>query len=183
MTIVHESADRPALRPRAVLAIVATAALAYLSTAASGRINVRLSLAGHPPAMVVRRDGTVASAGTYGDMLALADDPTFRETRLLLDPEAETQLSPDQREQATYIETSARDLLGLVDELLDLAAAESGRLDASAEPERPTTPNTCPGATVRSTASSATRSPAALRKRFVTPSSRIISRLPAPSRE
>jgi sigma-B regulation protein RsbU (phosphoserine phosphatase) len=64
----------------------ATAALAYLSTAGNGRINVRLSLAGHPPAMVVRHDGTVASAGTYGDMLALDDDPTFRETRLLLDP-------------------------------------------------------------------------------------------------
>src|SRR3954447_1871567 len=64
----------------------ATAALAYLSTAGNGRIKVRLSLAGHPPAMVVRHDGTVAGAGTYGDMLALADDPTFRETRLLLDP-------------------------------------------------------------------------------------------------
>lgn len=55
-------------------------------------------------------------------------------SRLLLDSGAEAQLSPDQREQVTYIETSARDLLGLVDELLDLAAAESGRLDASAEP-------------------------------------------------
>ncbi len=55
-------------------------------------------------------------------------------SRLLLDSGAEAQLSPDQREQATYIETSARDLLGLVDALLDLAAAESGRLDASAEP-------------------------------------------------
>ena len=39
----------------------ATAALAYLSTAGDGQINVRLSLAGHPPAMVVRHDGTVAS--------------------------------------------------------------------------------------------------------------------------
>jgi serine phosphatase RsbU (regulator of sigma subunit) len=64
----------------------ATAALAYLSTAGSGKLKVRLSLAGHPPAMVVRHDGTVASAGTFGDMLALGDDPTFRETQLLLDP-------------------------------------------------------------------------------------------------
>ena len=64
----------------------ATAALAYLSTADDDeRIQVRLSLAGHPPAMVVRRDGTVDSAGSYGDMLALDADPTFRETELLLD--------------------------------------------------------------------------------------------------
>jgi sigma-B regulation protein RsbU (phosphoserine phosphatase) len=64
----------------------ATAALAYLSTAGEEQIKVRLSLAGHPPAMVVRRDGTVESAGAYGDMLALAADPAFAETQLLLDP-------------------------------------------------------------------------------------------------
>jgi serine phosphatase RsbU (regulator of sigma subunit) len=75
-----------AMRAHDESAQFATAALAYLSTAGDGQINVRLTLAGHPPAMVVRHDGTVSSAGTYGDMLALGDDPTFRESRLLLDP-------------------------------------------------------------------------------------------------
>jgi serine phosphatase RsbU (regulator of sigma subunit)/PAS domain-containing protein len=62
----------------------ATAALAYLSNAAGDQIKVRLSLAGHPPAMVVRRDGTVEGAGRYGDMLALDAEPAFHETELLL---------------------------------------------------------------------------------------------------
>ncbi|QIK65877.1 HAMP domain-containing histidine kinase [Nocardioides sp. HDW12B] len=53
--------------------------------------------------------------------------------RLLLDSGAESQLVDEQREQVNFIEASARDLLGLVDELLDLAAAESGRMDATAE--------------------------------------------------
>jgi sigma-B regulation protein RsbU (phosphoserine phosphatase) len=35
--------------------------------------------------MVLRHDGTVASVGTYGDMLALDAEPNFRESRLLLD--------------------------------------------------------------------------------------------------
>ena len=46
-----------AMRTHDESAQFATAALAYLSTAGDGRINVRLSLAGHPPAMVVRHDG------------------------------------------------------------------------------------------------------------------------------
>jgi serine phosphatase RsbU (regulator of sigma subunit) len=75
-----------AMRAHDESAQFATAALAYLATAGDGRIAVRLTLAGHPPAMVVRHDGTVASAGTYGDMLALDEDPTFRESRILLDP-------------------------------------------------------------------------------------------------
>lgn len=49
-------------------------------------------------------------------------------TRLLLDPGA-APLSSEQAEQVQYIRTSADDLLGLVNELLDLAKAESGRLD------------------------------------------------------
>ncbi len=53
--------------------------------------------------------------------------------RLLLDSGAESQLDEEQREQVNFIEASARDLLGLVDELLDLAAAESGRRDASSD--------------------------------------------------
>ena len=47
--------------------------------------------------------------------------------RLLADPEGDP-LTDDQRKQMGFILNSARDLLALVNELLDLAKAESGRL-------------------------------------------------------
>jgi serine phosphatase RsbU (regulator of sigma subunit) len=75
-----------ALRTHDDTAQYATAALAYLSTAEQGLIRVRLALAGHPPAMVVRTDGAVDAAGSFGDMLALDGEPTFRETELRLGP-------------------------------------------------------------------------------------------------
>jgi serine phosphatase RsbU (regulator of sigma subunit) len=75
-----------ALRAHDDSAQYATAALAYLSTAERGLIRVRLALAGHPPAMIVRADGAVDAAGAYGDMLALDGEPTFRETELRLAP-------------------------------------------------------------------------------------------------
>jgi signal transduction histidine kinase len=53
-------------------------------------------------------------------------------TRLLRDP-ASDPLSPDQAEQLGLIEVSARSLLDLVNELLDLAKAESGRLEPAFE--------------------------------------------------
>ena len=49
-------------------------------------------------------------------------------TGLLLDPHQPERLSPEHAEQVQYIRTSAGDLRRLVDELLDLAKAESGRL-------------------------------------------------------
>lgn len=49
-------------------------------------------------------------------------------TRLMSDPGAPA-LSTEQAEQVGFIRTSATDLLALVNELLDLAKAESGRLD------------------------------------------------------
>jgi signal transduction histidine kinase len=49
--------------------------------------------------------------------------------RLLLDENAEP-LTDEQRHQVGFIETSALDLVRLVNELLDLARAESGRLEA-----------------------------------------------------
>lgn len=49
-------------------------------------------------------------------------------TRLLSDPGAGP-LTPEQAEQVEFIRTSAQDLGTLVDGLLDLAKAESGRLD------------------------------------------------------
>ena len=51
-------------------------------------------------------------------------------TRLLLDAGSGDPLSAEQQEQIGYIRISAEDLLRLVNELLDLAKAESGHLDA-----------------------------------------------------
>ena len=51
-------------------------------------------------------------------------------TRLLLDAGSGDPLSAEQQEQVGYIRISAEDLLRLVNELLDLAKAESGHLDA-----------------------------------------------------
>jgi signal transduction histidine kinase len=48
--------------------------------------------------------------------------------RLLLDKEADP-LTDEQRHQVTFLETSALDLLRLVNELLDLAKAESGSIE------------------------------------------------------
>ena len=53
-------------------------------------------------------------------------------TRLLADPGA-GMLSTEQEKQVGFIRSSATDLLGLVNELLDLAKAESGRLDPKPE--------------------------------------------------
>jgi signal transduction histidine kinase len=53
--------------------------------------------------------------------------------RLLLDPGAEP-LTADQRQQVEFINSSAEDLLRLVNELLDLAKAESGRIEPAPEP-------------------------------------------------
>lgn len=52
-------------------------------------------------------------------------------TRLLLDAGSGEPLSAEQQEQIGYIRVSAEDLLRLVNELLDLAKAESGHLDAN----------------------------------------------------
>lgn len=50
-------------------------------------------------------------------------------TRLLLEPGDNDRLSEDQHAQVDFIRTSAADLLRLVEELMDLAKAESGRLE------------------------------------------------------
>jgi serine phosphatase RsbU (regulator of sigma subunit) len=63
----------------------ATAALAYVSAVDDDHLTVRLALAGHPPAMIVRRDGAVEPAGSYGTMLAVGPEPTFRESHHTLD--------------------------------------------------------------------------------------------------
>ncbi len=62
----------------------ATAALAYV-TVADARLTARLALAGHPPAMIIRRGGQVETAGEFGPMLALRSDPTFPQTDVRLE--------------------------------------------------------------------------------------------------
>lgn len=54
-------------------------------------------------------------------------------SRLLTDPAAGESLTSEQAEQVAFVRASAQDLLSLVNELLDLAKAESGRLDAVVE--------------------------------------------------
>lgn len=54
-------------------------------------------------------------------------------TGLLLDPRQVDRLSVEHTEQVEFIRASANDLLRLVGELLDLAKAESGRLEAVLE--------------------------------------------------
>ncbi len=51
-------------------------------------------------------------------------------SRLLTDPAAGESLTNEQAAQVAFVRASAQDLLSLVNELLDLAKAESGRLDA-----------------------------------------------------
>jgi PAS domain S-box-containing protein len=63
----------------------ATAVLAYVAADPEDRMRVRLSLAGHPPAVVLRRDGRVETTGAFGTMLGLRGDPAFHATELLLD--------------------------------------------------------------------------------------------------
>jgi sigma-B regulation protein RsbU (phosphoserine phosphatase) len=64
----------------------ATAVLAYMSAVPGDRLRVRLSLAGHPPPLVVRRDGTVTSFGVFGTMLGLRPDPVLAEAEAILGP-------------------------------------------------------------------------------------------------
>ena len=64
----------------------ATAVLAYFERADDQRFRVRLALAGHPPAMIVRCDGGVETAGEFGTMLAVLPEPVFVPTEHLLEP-------------------------------------------------------------------------------------------------
>jgi PAS domain S-box-containing protein len=62
----------------------ATAVLAYVASSDDDHMRVRLSLAGHPPAAVLRHDGRVETTGAFGTMLGLRPDPAFRATELVL---------------------------------------------------------------------------------------------------
>jgi PAS domain S-box-containing protein len=52
---------------------------------ASDGIDLSVSLAGHHPPLVLRRDGTVEAAGREGTLLGLLEDPEFHDSRLHLD--------------------------------------------------------------------------------------------------
>jgi PAS domain S-box-containing protein len=52
----------------------ATVVMAYLAAGPDDRLDVRLSLAGHPAPAVVRRDGGVEMVGRYGTMAGLRPD-------------------------------------------------------------------------------------------------------------
>jgi serine phosphatase RsbU (regulator of sigma subunit)/PAS domain-containing protein len=64
----------------------ATVALAYFSTAGPDGVDVRLSLAGHPAPAVVRADGSVETAGRFGMMVGLREDPVLHDADLRMRP-------------------------------------------------------------------------------------------------
>jgi PAS domain S-box-containing protein len=65
---------------------LATAALGHLARLEDGRAAVELALAGHPPGLIVRRDGRVEPAGRRGPMLAVFAEPVFDAAVHELDP-------------------------------------------------------------------------------------------------
>jgi len=52
----------------------------------AGSAAVTLAVAGHPPALVVRADGSVETAPAHGTMLGAFQDPTFHTCAIHLDP-------------------------------------------------------------------------------------------------
>lgn len=65
--------------PRCTVALAAAA-----PPTADGTRTLRIALAGHPPPMVLRADGTVEQAGAHGTMLGAVADPRFTEVELAL---------------------------------------------------------------------------------------------------
>jgi serine phosphatase RsbU (regulator of sigma subunit) len=63
-----------------------TAAYAQLEPLPSGGARVRGSAGGHPPPVVLRRDGTHEPAAPGGTLLGVIDDPALDETGLELAP-------------------------------------------------------------------------------------------------
>jgi serine phosphatase RsbU (regulator of sigma subunit) len=99
----------------------ATVALAYFSKAGPSEVDVRLSLAGHPAAAVVRRNGDVEMAGRFGMMVGLRADPVLHDVGvrigagdvLLLYTDGVTEAGPRGRPLGEQgIATVLRDLAG-----------------------------------------------------------------------
>ena len=62
----------------------ATVVLAYISAAADGGLDVRVSLGGHPPPLVLRADGGIETSGSYGVLLGMLEDPALHDRGLAL---------------------------------------------------------------------------------------------------
>jgi serine phosphatase RsbU (regulator of sigma subunit) len=102
---------------------------AYLSFAITGgRAVGRICLAGHPPAMVRRADGTVEDVGTLGTMVGVVPDPRLADTQFELNPGDTLVLYTDGITEARP--TTTRKIFG--EERLRGLLASSTALDASA---------------------------------------------------
>jgi serine phosphatase RsbU (regulator of sigma subunit) len=62
-----------------------TLLLARVEPSAEG-VRVQLASAGHPPALVLRRDGVVEALDCPGTLLGIVDDPEFRDCAVVLAP-------------------------------------------------------------------------------------------------
>jgi serine phosphatase RsbU (regulator of sigma subunit) len=113
----------------------ATAAFALLERVADG-LRVRLAGAGHPPALVVRREGAVEATRSTGPLLGVSPGTDLGDDELLLTPGDTLVLYTDGLTEARSAEGLLGD--GPVRELLAAAAAApphelAERLDALAE--------------------------------------------------
>lgn len=63
-----------------------TAVCAFLDTDEEGPLRVTVSVAGHPPPLIVRADGTIERVTTRGALLGVWDDPGLSETSTELGP-------------------------------------------------------------------------------------------------
>jgi PAS domain S-box-containing protein len=62
----------------------ATVVLAYAAAAGDGGLDVRLSLGGHPPPLVLRAGGAVEALGVFGTILGATDDALLSDESLHL---------------------------------------------------------------------------------------------------
>jgi PAS domain S-box-containing protein len=62
----------------------ATVVLAYVSAADGGGMAARLALGGHPPPLILRADGRVDEAGTFGSLLGIVAEPKLADARARL---------------------------------------------------------------------------------------------------
>ena len=64
----------------------ATVVLAYVAADGDGGLQVRVSLGGHPPPLVLRADGRIETPGSYGVLLGITDDPALHDRAFALHP-------------------------------------------------------------------------------------------------
>jgi serine phosphatase RsbU (regulator of sigma subunit)/PAS domain-containing protein len=62
----------------------ATVVLAYAAAGANGGMDVRFALGGHPPPLVLRRDGSVEAPGAFGTILGATPDAALTDVELRL---------------------------------------------------------------------------------------------------